>query len=104
MNSGSIRRSTPRRSSCRSRACGPRRRMSTTFEVYPRTKALPTFGAIIDRSTMELHRFLESIGLRSRPRIHLRLQACKDHAHLPFSLDDPAKWDEERYAWFMVGD
>jgi hypothetical protein len=26
--------------------------MSTTFEVYPRVKALPTFAAIIDRSTL----------------------------------------------------
>ena len=77
--------------------------MSTTFEVYPRTRAVPTFGAIIDRSTAELHRFLDSIGIRSRPRIHLRLQARKEHAHLRFSLDDPAKWGEETYAWFMVG-
>jgi antitoxin component of RelBE/YafQ-DinJ toxin-antitoxin module len=78
--------------------------MSTTFEVYPRTKTLPTFGAIVDRSTMELHRFLDSVGISSRPEVHMRLQACVDDAQLPFSLNDPAKWNEETYAWFMVSD
>ncbi len=78
--------------------------MSTTFEVYPRDKELPSFSALIDRSTMELHRFLDSIGIRSRPCIHVRLQACADHAQVPFSPDDPARWNEDTYAWFMVGE
>lgn len=78
--------------------------MSTTFEVYPRVKELPTFAAIIDRSTKELHGFLDSIGIQVRPRIHVRLQGCADHAHLPLSLNDPARWNKEAYAWFMVGD
>jgi hypothetical protein len=78
--------------------------MSTTFEVYPRTSTLPTFAAIINRSTQELHRFLDSVGIRSRPRINLRIQACADHSQLPFSLDDLARWDKQTYAWFMVGD
>lgn len=78
--------------------------MSTTFEVYPRARGLPTFSAICDRSTAELHRFLDSIGIRSRPRIHVKLQACTDNAQVPFSLDDPACWNKETYAWFMVGD
>jgi hypothetical protein len=47
--------------------------MSTTFDVYPRTKQLPSFGAIIDRSTEELHHFLESVRIRARPLIHLRI-------------------------------
>jgi hypothetical protein len=78
--------------------------MSTSFEVYPRRMELPTFSAIIDRSTMELHRFLDSIGIRKRPRVHVRLQACADDAHVPFSLKDSARWNKETYAWFMVGD
>jgi|SRR5262249_29779444 len=69
--------------------------MSTMFEVYPRETALPTFGTIIQRSTTELHRFLDSIGIPSRPLVHMTLQACKDHAHLPFSLEDQAMWDKD---------
>jgi len=78
--------------------------MSTTFDVYPRTTDLPSFAAIIDRSTAELHRFLGSVGIRARPPIHLRIQRCEDDSHVAFSLDAPARWDKDNYAWFMVGD
>jgi len=78
--------------------------MSTTFDVYPRTKQLPSFAAIIDRSTTELHRFLESVNIRARPLVHLRIQRCEDHSHVAFSLDDPARWEKTVYAWFMVGE
>jgi hypothetical protein len=80
------------------------RSMSTTFDVYPRTKQLPSFAAIIDASTRELHRFLESINIRARPLVHLRIQRCEDDSHVPFSLDDPARWEKDTYAWFMVGE
>jgi hypothetical protein len=78
--------------------------MSTTFDVYPRRKELPSFAAIIDRSTAELHRFLESVSIRARPLVHLRIQRCEDNSHVPFSLDDPARWGKDTYAWFMVGE
>src|SRR5580692_7357346 len=77
--------------------------MSTTFDVYPGTMDLPSFAAVIDRSTAELHRFLGSVGIRARPPIHLRIQRCADDSHVPFSLDAPARWEEDTYAWFMVG-
>src|SRR5262249_41052293 len=78
--------------------------MSTTFDVYPIKPELPTFAAILERSTFELHRFLESVGLRERPRIHVRLQRKKDHSHQLFDLNDEARWADDTYAWFMVGD
>jgi hypothetical protein len=78
--------------------------VSTTFDVYPRTPQLPTFGALLERSTAELHHFLASVGVEARPPIHLRLQRCDDHAHLPFALADEAWWGDDVYAWFMVGD
>jgi hypothetical protein len=34
----------------------------------------------------------------------MRLQACADNAHLPYSLDKPARWNNDTYAWLMVGD
>jgi hypothetical protein len=78
--------------------------MSTTFEVYPRVRELPTFRAITEVSDAQLHRFLGSVGIRARPSIHLRLQSFKDNEHIPFSMDDPAKWGKDVYAWFMVGE
>ena len=77
--------------------------MSTHFDVYPGESCLPTFKAILDRSTLELHRFLESVGVDARPHVHVRLQRHHDHVQLPFSLSDEAKWGKGVYAWFMVG-
>ncbi len=78
--------------------------MSTTFDVYPRKRELPTFAAILDRSTFELHRFLDSVGIQARPRVHVRLQRNTDHSHLPFDLSNEARWGRDVYAWFMVGE
>jgi hypothetical protein len=78
--------------------------MSTTFEVYPGIPEIPTFRAIIERSTMELHRFLESIHLTARPPIEVHLQACEDNRRLPLFLDQQAVWGRDAYAWFSVGE
>lgn len=78
--------------------------MSTTFDVYPRTNQLPSFAAVIDRSTVELYRFLESVGVRARPSIRLRIHRCDDDSPVPFSLDAPARWGKDTYAWFTVGE
>lgn len=78
--------------------------MSTTFDVYPREFALPSFAAILDRATQELWCFLESIDIRQRPRIDVRLQRSEDHSAVPFLLNDPARWNSDAYAWFTVGD
>jgi hypothetical protein len=78
--------------------------MSTTFDVYPGMTDLPSFAAVIERSTSELHRFLGSVGIRARPPIHLRIQRCEDNSHVPYLLDSPAHWGKDTYAWFMVGD
>jgi hypothetical protein len=77
--------------------------MSTTFHVYPRTRELPTFAALIERSSKELHSFLDSVGINERPPIHLRLQRREGDSHVPFSLDEPAQWSKDLYGWFMVG-
>ena len=60
--------------------------MSTTLDVYPGTMNLPSFAAIIDRSTVELHGFLGSVGIRARPPIHLRIQRRDDDSHVPVGL------------------
>jgi hypothetical protein len=78
--------------------------MSTTFEVYPGVPELPTFGALVERSTTELHRFLESVNITNRPAIDVKLQTCKEHAQRPLSFHNPLRWDKNTvYAWFSVG-
>jgi hypothetical protein len=78
--------------------------VSTTFDVYPGTRNLPTFRQLLQRSSMELHRFLESVGVAACPQIQGRLQRNTDHEPLTLDLEGPLPWDADTYAWFMVGD
>jgi hypothetical protein len=78
--------------------------MSTTFDVYPGTRAIPTFQQLLDRSTAELHRFLASIGIDARPLIHVRVQTEGGDEPVPIDLHVPLTWHRESYAWFQVGD
>ena len=78
--------------------------MSTTFDVYPRTRGLPSFRQLLDSSTSELHRFLGSVAIRARPSIHMRLHRKSDNSHLEFEQSDPLRWGADTYAWFMVGE
>jgi hypothetical protein len=77
--------------------------VSTTFEVYPGTAVLPTFDALLERSTAELHAFLGSLGLAARPRVEVRLQRNADDSAVSFDARGPLRWDKGAYAWFTVG-
>lgn len=78
--------------------------MSTTFDVYPGTHELPTFATLLERSSKELHAFLHSIGIAKRPAIHVKLKRCEGDGDIPFSTKYPLRWNENTYAWFMVGE
>jgi len=78
--------------------------VSTTFDVYPRTANLPTVNELLERSTRELHAFLEAFRIVARPEIQVRLQRRADHAPVAFDLRGPLRWDRDTYAWFEVGD
>ena len=77
--------------------------MSTTFDVYPGLASIPTFANLLERSTAELHRFLESVDIQARPQIRVQLLRKENNAALVFELDDPAQWGKDVYAWFSVG-
>lgn len=77
--------------------------MSTTFDVYPGEEAIPSFAQLLERSTWELHRFLESVQIPGRPLIQVALKRCRDDSDLPLSVSQPFQWTDEAYVWFTVG-
>lgn len=78
-------------------------RMSVTFDVFPRSVVVPTFAALLERSTEELHRFSSSVGVVARPRIQLQIRRREGDARVEHSPHDPARWSKRDYAWFTVG-
>ena len=78
--------------------------MSTVFEVYPHESTIPSFCELLQRSTQELHQFLNSIGIADRPEISVRLLKCHTHDPVPFSVQDAMRWAPDTYAWFTTGE
>jgi hypothetical protein len=78
--------------------------VSTTFQIYPSTPAIPSFRQLLDRSVVELHRFLQSVGLSSRPAVGVRVQQNANDRPVEIDLDGPLTWNDDEYAWFFVGE
>lgn len=78
--------------------------MSTTFDVFPATREFPSFQQLLDRSTVELHRFLASVDIAARPLIQVSIQNKSGNLAIPFDRHAPLTWPDETYAWFYVGE
>ena len=76
--------------------------MSTTFEVYPATRDLPTFAGLLEASLPLLHERLARYGIDARPEIEVRIQDCKTHHPVAFDFDDPLRWNDDTCAWFEI--
>ncbi len=76
--------------------------MSTTFDVYPSTAAIPTFGDLLDRANRRLDAYLKRAVIASRPALAVTLKSRngrREHAIKPY---DRVTWPGETYAWFHV--
>lgn len=76
--------------------------MSTTFDVFPGTSAIPTTDAILKEAEHEFHRFLAKHGLASlHPRFSVVVLArTTNEALVPDPLD--VAWPPDAYAWFTI--
>lgn len=81
--------------------------MTTSIAVYPQTTDVPSFDELLHVSTLELHGYLQRIGLSAQPEIGVKLvgrqgmRIAKKYM-LPFTLDAPVMWTVETNAWFTV--
>lgn len=78
--------------------------MSTTFDVYPGAREIPSFQQLLDRSTAELHRFLASVGIDARPLIRASVQNKDRDELVPFDPHAPLMWSDKNYVWFYLAD
>jgi hypothetical protein len=79
--------------------------MSTTFQVFPTDRTIPSFRALIEHSEAALAAFLfRRAELGVSPKIELRLLENRTNRDLPLDLDAPAVWPASAYAWFTVAD
>jgi hypothetical protein len=76
--------------------------MSTTFEVYPHSKALPQFGQLLATAEPRLHAYFERYQLGACPKLLFEVRAWKSHEVQAFTPASPVSWSEEDYAWFYL--
>jgi hypothetical protein len=74
--------------------------MSTTFEVYPHSKALPQFGQLLATAEPRLHAYFERYRLGVCPRLLVEVRDGKTHEVRAFTPASPLTWSEKDYAWF----
>lgn len=74
--------------------------MSTTFEVFPGKKYIPSFKALLDLSNQRLNEFLQSYNL---PQAFLSVSLRNDeNQQIAFTPETALKWGEDDYAWFFT--
>lgn len=78
--------------------------MSTTFDVYPSTVAIPTFGDLLSRANRRLDAFLQRAVIASRPELTVTLKSRNGRRDHTIQLFDKVTWPDETYAWFYVPD
>jgi hypothetical protein len=76
--------------------------MSTTFNVYPKLPAIPTFRQILELSEARLEQFLLSYGIDAKYSIEVKLRSKEPDVEQPTNLISPASWADDLYAWFYV--
>lgn len=76
--------------------------MSTTFEVYPSSKVIPSFLEVLYLTEQEVNKYLRSMNIDKDIRLSAGLQSIKTHAGKPVALTDKMIWDESMYAWFYM--
>jgi hypothetical protein len=74
--------------------------MSTTFEVFPHHRHLPTFGALIEHVMPRLQECFHRHGLPACPQLRFDVRD-KDDRGLGYTEDSLLHWPERHYAWFF---
>ncbi|WP_295979416.1 hypothetical protein [uncultured Variovorax sp.] len=76
--------------------------MSTTFDVYPRTAAVPSFGELIELASTRLAERLRRHGIDVRPELRVEVRHYRSHQQVPITPDDEMTWKKGEYGWFYV--
>jgi len=76
--------------------------LSTTFEVLPGTKVIPSYEEIIKLADLNINNFLTNIGINKIINLKVNIQKVLTHERKNFSITDKLICDEEFYSWFYI--
>lgn len=73
--------------------------MSTTFEVYPRNIALPSFNDFLVLGEKRLHEQLQARSIQAQPMLTMELRSRRTHELLDIDRNNTFRWDDTAYLW-----
>jgi hypothetical protein len=76
--------------------------MSTTFDVYPGTAGIPTFGELIELASTRLAERLRCHGINVRPELKVEVRHHGSHQEVAITPDGEMTWKRDEYGWFHV--
>ncbi len=76
--------------------------MSTTFEIYPQTHAIPTFGQVLDLTASEIHRRLAQLQIHRDIRLTSTIRSVDENSIVIPSRGEKFLWPHNIYLWFGI--
>ncbi|SCX60413.1 hypothetical protein SAMN03159363_2173 [Variovorax sp. EL159] len=76
--------------------------LSTTFEVYPQSRGVPSFNELIELATIRLSEQLRRRGINAEPKLQALVLRASSNEKVAIALDGPMTWEEDKYAWLCV--
>jgi len=78
--------------------------MSSTFDIYPIEKIIPSFKSVLDQSTKNYHGYLKDAGINIKPEIGIRLLTKNGDNEVSYDINDPFTWRDDLYLWVSIKD
>ena len=76
--------------------------MSTTFEVYPGNKYIPTFEELNTVVTSNLTAYLNRYNIFQSIHLKVDLYTLENYSEPSFDQNDKMSWSTDHYAWFGI--
>lgn len=76
--------------------------MSTTFEIFPRTQAIPTFGQVLELTASEVSRRLEQQRILRDIRVYSAIRSADENSVVVPSRNARFVWPDNTYLWFGI--
>ena len=77
--------------------------MSTTFEAYPATSEVPTYGQVIELATLRIRDLLSDYGIPMESQLVFDVRS-NEHESQGIDATAPFNWQGDGYSWFYYED
>ena len=78
------------------------KKMSTTFDILPSCKEIPSFSDVLIRCSQNFELYLKRVEIHKSPKITFTILSKEFNKSIPFNFKDPFLWEGGTYLWVEV--